>query len=216
MMKFHNYTILISMTLLMGLTACSTGSGAEADTQTQQQAQTQQQGEDHAAHHPDGDEAEDQKMTEKQEMMKKMCPMQVEGTTRQVVKLENAVAMDFTTTSDVAELRQRVQKMAKKHEKMHSEGGMKGQQGEKGKMMKGQMTEEQKQMRKQMMQMMTDVTVATTQIDGGTRMTFTPKDATKADSLYQMMQKHSQMMDEKGQCPMMQMMGDEPMEHQHK
>lgn len=211
-MKFRNYTILISMTLLIGLTACSTTSGAEADTQTQQQAQTQQQGENHAAHHPQGDQAENQKMTEKQEMMKKMCPMQVEGTTSQVVKLDKAVAMDFTTTGDVAELRQRVQKMAQKHEKMHSEGGMKGQRGENGKMMKGQMTEEQKQM----MQMMADATVATSQIDGGTRMTFTPKDVTKTDSLYQMMQKHSQMMDEKGQCPMMQMMGDEPMDHQHK
>ncbi len=209
-MKFHNYTILISMTLLVSLTACSSTKGAEPDTQTHQQALTQQQREDHAAHHPLGDQAEDQKMTEKQEMMKKMCPMQVEGTTSQVVKLDNAVAMDFTTTGDVAELRQRVQKMAQKREKMHGEGGMKGQQGEKGKMMKGQMTEEQKQM----MQMMSDVTVETTQIDGGTRMSFTPKDATKTDSLFQMMQKHSQMMNEKGQCPMMQMMGDKPMDHQ--
>lgn len=228
-MKLRNFTLLISMALLIGLTACSTTDEAEADEPAEQteQAQNQQQADDHAAHHPEGQQIEGQQaeakqMADKQQMMAKMCPMQVEGTTRQVVKLDDAVAMDFTTTGDVEELRQRVQKMAQMHDKMHAEGGMMhgGMHGEQGPMqhgqMHGQMTEEQRQMRQHMMQMMADVTVETEEIESGMRMKFTPKDAPQADKLYQMMQKHTQMMGEQGQCPMMQMMGGGPVEEQEK
>jgi hypothetical protein len=65
-----------------------------------------------------------------------------------------------------------------------------------------------------MMQMMADVTVDTEEIENGMRMKFTPKDGAQADRMYQMMQKHAQMMGEDGQCPMMQMMGGGPMEGQ--
>ena len=84
-MKFHTCAVLISMALLINLTACKTTSDAEVDTQTQQQAQTQQ--------YQEGNEAGAQQMANKQEMMKTMCPMQVEGTTRELVKLDDAVAM---------------------------------------------------------------------------------------------------------------------------
>jgi hypothetical protein len=229
-MKFGNFTLLLSIGLLIGLSACSTSSEAEAEEPTEQaeQAQTQQQTDDHAAHHPKGQQAgaqhqgDKQKADKQQMMMAKMCPMKVEGTTRQVVKLDDAVVMDFTTTGDVEELRQRVQKMAQMHEKMHAEGGMMhggmhGEQGQMqhGKMQNGKMTEKQRQMRQQMMQMMSDVTVTTEEIDAGMRMKFTPKDAAQADKLYQMMQKHTQMMQENGQCPMMQMMGGGPVEDQN-
>lgn len=221
-MKIRNVTLLLSMILLIGLTACSTTGEAEADEQAEQaeQAQTQQQADEHAAHHPEGQQAGAEQMADKQQMMAQMCPMQVEGTTRQVVKLDDSVAMDFTTTGDVEELRQRVQKMAQMHEKMHADGGMMHGQmhGQHGQMqhgqMHGQMTEEQRQMRQQMMQMMSDVTVETEEIENGMRMKFTPKDAAQADKMYQMMQKHAQMMEGNGQCPMMQMMGGGPVEEQ--
>jgi hypothetical protein len=241
-MTLRNLLTLFSMTLLVGLTACSTTGEAEADEPAEQteQAQTQQQTDDHTAHHPEEQQAESAQMADKQQMMAKMCPMQVEGTTRQVVKLDGAVAMDFTTTGDVDELRQRVPKMAQMHQKMHGEGAMMqgGMDGGKGQMqhgqmqhgqmqhgqmqhgqmqhgqMHGQMTEEQRQMRQQMMQMMADVTVDTEEIENGMRMKFTPKDGAQADRMYQMMQKHAQMMGEDGQCPMMQMMGGGPMEGQ--
>ena len=228
-MKFRNLAVLLSMALLIGLTACSTPGEAEADEQAEQaeQAQTQQQTDDHAAHHPGGPQAgAEQKagmqQTDKQQMMMQMCPMQVQGTTRQAVKLDDAVAMDFTTTGDVEELRQRVQNMAQMHEQRHADGGMMqgGMHRQQGKMqqgkMHGQMTEEQRQMRQQMMQMMSDVTVDTEEIDGGMRMKFTPMDSAQADKLYHMMQKNAQMMADQGQqCPMMQMMGGWPAKEQN-
>lgn len=69
-------------------------------------------------------------------------------------------------------------------------------------------------MRQQMMQTMSDVTVTTEEIEAGMRMKLTPKDAAQADKIYQMMQKHAQMMEDNGQCPMMQMMGGGPLEEQ--
>lgn len=233
-MTLRNLLTLISMAVLIGATACSTSSEAESDeqaeqaeqTQTQQEQEQQEQGLEQA----EADEpAQTDQAADKQQMMAQMCPMQVEGTTRQLVKLDDAVAVDFTTTGDVDELRRRVLKMAQMHEKMHGDGGqmehgqmhgqMHGEQGqmEHGQMEHGQMhgqmhgeqmTEEQRQMHGQMMQMMSDVTVETEEIESGMRMKFTPKDPAQTDKLYQMMEKHSQMMDEKGQCPMMQMMDD--------
>lgn len=200
-MKFRTLTLLLSMGLLSGLSACSTSQKAEADEPTEQvkQAQTQQQANTHAAHHPEGQETEPHHHHgDKHEMMAETCPMNVEGTTRQVSKLDDAVAMDFTTTGDVEELRQRVQKM---HGKMHAKEDM--MNGGQGKMQHGQMTEDQRQMRQQMKQMMSDVTTTTAEIDGGIRMMFSPKDSAQTDPLYQMMQKHSQMMEENGMCPMM-------------
>jgi hypothetical protein len=160
------------ITLLVGVGACSSQApGTKPDDMSV---------EEHKKH------AEKQQADKQQMMMAKMCPMKVEGTTRQIVKLDDAVAMDFTTTGDVEELRQRVQKMPQMHQKMHAEGGM-----------------------------MSGVTVTTEKIDAGMRAKFTPKDAAHADKLYQMMQKHSQMMEENGQCPMMQMMGGGPVEEQN-
>ena len=142
-----------------------------------------------------------------------MCPMQVEGTTRNIVKLDDAVAMDFTTTGDVDEVRSRVAKMASKHNKMHGDDSkmMKGKSGKmkghgkgkyKGKMKgkdkmneKGKMAEKHKKMK-----MMDDVTAKASNIEGGARMTLMPEDPEKADKIFKMMKEHA---GKKGQCPMM-------------
>ena len=221
----HHISVLVATTVLVGLTACSTSKEAESGEQaaTTQQAQTAQQADEQA------DELADEQQTEeadtpadKQQMMMQACPMQLEGTTRKLVKLDDAVAMDFTTTGDVDALRQRVEKMGQ----MHTDGGMHGQMhgekgrmkhgqmhGEKGRMKPGQMTEEQRQRHQQMMQMMSDVTVETEEIEGGMRMKMTPEEPEQVDRLYQMMQQQTQMMEKQGQqCPMMQMMGGGPVD----
>lgn len=224
-MKIRTLMTLISMTFLIGTSACSTTDNAQTNVPAAQVEQTQHSmTDDHVAHHPEGQKAGADQANDRQQMMTQMCPMQVEGTTRKVVKLDDAVALDFTTTGDVDELRQRVQKMAQMHAKMHSEGGM--MHGEHGQMddkqgqmqhgeMHGKMTDEQQQKHQQMMQTMSGVTVETVSIDGGMRMMFTPKDAAQVDKLYEMMENHSQMMGEHGQCPMMQMMGGESKGHSH-
>jgi hypothetical protein len=53
-----------------------------------------------------------------------MCPMEVPGTTASVADTEDGVAITFTTTGDVAELRQRVHGMAEMHEHMMQGGAM--------------------------------------------------------------------------------------------
>lgn len=211
-MKTRIFAAPLMIALLIVLTACSTSSQAEAD----EPVQTQQQADDHAAHHPEGRQAEAEQTEDKHQMMAKMCPMQVEGTTRQLVKLDDAVAMEFTTTSDVSELRRRVERMAQMHERMHGEDGHmhghmhgKMQHGERHEEMTEEMTEEKRQMHRQMMQRMADVTVETEEIEGGMRVKFTPDDAAQVDELHQMMEQHTHMMDEEGHCPMMHMMGGE-------
>ena len=146
-------------------------------------------------------------MRSKREKMAGMCPMQVEGTTRNVVKLDNAVAMDFTTTGDVDEVRSRVAKMATKHNKMHADGKSmkkgKGKTKGKGKMKgkekmdgKGKMAGKHKER----MKMMDGVSAKASDIDGGARLTLTPEDPEKADQIFKMMKEHA---GNKGQCPMM-------------
>ncbi|TXD37001.1 hypothetical protein FRC98_09675 [Lujinxingia vulgaris] len=206
-MKKRFLSGVCSILLLLGLSACST-SGTPSSDETSaptEQAQTE------------GQESESQDATAGQndamgQKMGQMCPMQVEGTTREIVRLDNAVAMDFTTTGDVEELRARVEKMPEHHAKMHGEDGQMprghGHHGQGGQMRHEQMSEEHQEMRRQMMEMMADVTLATEPIENGMRLTFTPADASQVDALYQMMQSHAQMMEQEGQCPMMPMMGD--------
>ncbi len=218
-MKFQDCAALFSMVLLICLSACSTTSDAE----TQEPTPTQQQADDHDAHHRDDEQTGADSRTDREQMMEQMCPMQVEGTTRELIELDDAVAMEFTTTGDVDELRRRVERIAQRHDMMHREGhrmhrGPGHRHGEdrprhRGRM-HGEMSEEMRQMHRQMMQMMTDVTVETEEIDGGIRLHFIPDDSEQLDELYQMMQQHTQMMEEQGRCPMMQMMGDDATEEQ--
>ncbi len=200
-MKHRNLLTLVLMVFFIGASACSTTGQSQADEST---------GSVQPVSNPMMDDQQDSAAQggEKQQKMMQMCPMEVEGTTRQVVKLDDGVALDFTTTGDVEELRNRVQNMAQKHGEMHGEGGMMHGKGHgEGDMMGGEMhakmTDEQRQMRQQMRQMMAGATVGTEQITDGMRMTFTPKDAAQTDELFQMMDEHSEMMGEQGQCPMM-------------
>ncbi|RAL20592.1 hypothetical protein DL240_16300 [Lujinxingia litoralis] len=199
-MKKHMFSGVCSILLLISLSACSTPGTSGSDemsTQTQQ-AQTEVQ----------NAEASPQEGMENR--MEQMCPMQVEGTTREIVRLDNAVAMDFTTTGDVEELRARVARMPEHHAMMHGEDGQMHQghgHGEGGQMHHEQMSEEHRQMRGEMMEMMAGVTLNSEPIEDGARLTFTPADASQVDALYQMMQNHARMMQQEGQCPMMPMMG---------
>jgi hypothetical protein len=52
-----------------------------------------------------------------------MCPMQVKGTQVEAINIENGVAMTFTTTGDVAELRRRVTALAEMHNAHHGGAG---------------------------------------------------------------------------------------------
>lgn len=207
-MKLRNLLALMSMTLLLGASACSTTESAqtEAASETAQQSQDLEM----AAEADQAEAAHEMQPRDKHAKMKEICPMQVEGTTRELTKLDDAVAMDFTTTGDVDELRARVEKMSQMHGKMHADSGDmhhgKKMHADGGEMKHGEMTEEQREMREQMKQMMSDVTVSTEELDSGMRLKLTPTDAAQVDALYGMMQKRSEAMGEHGQCPM-KMMG---------
>jgi hypothetical protein len=56
--------------------------------------------------------------------MKANCPMNVPGTLTQAMDVEGGIAMGFTTTGDVPELRRRVRAMAERHDEHHAHGGM--------------------------------------------------------------------------------------------
>ena len=86
-MEIRGITTLLSVVLLIALAACSTSGQAEAD--------------DHAAHHPEGQHDDAEEPADKQKMMEQMSPIKVEHTTRELVELDDAVAMEFTTTGDV-------------------------------------------------------------------------------------------------------------------
>lgn len=158
-----------------------------------------------------GKKARGERRAERRQKMAQLCPMRVEGTTPEAVKLEGAVAIDFKTTGDVAELRQRGQKMAKMHAKMHNRKNEK-KHSKKHADQKGrhhQMRErhdgkhaEQREMHQQMMQLMSGATVESEAIEGGMRMKFTPSDPAQIDTLYKALQTHVEMVKERGGCPM--------------
>jgi hypothetical protein len=116
-------------------------------------------------------------------MMGDMCPMQVTGTTVRQAEVEGGVALEFTSSAgDVAELRQRVRRMAEMHNQhgsgmtMGDGGGGAQHEGEPGAgpghggsghggmmMMGGGM-------------MMPPATASVEDIDGGARIILRPKD----------------------------------------
>ncbi|HEX2881624.1 MAG TPA: hypothetical protein VHO25_18975, partial [Polyangiaceae bacterium] len=57
-------------------------------------------------------------------MMEGRCPMHVEGATVSAVDTETGIALVFTTSGDVSELRARVAQMAEHQQKMMSQGHM--------------------------------------------------------------------------------------------
>ncbi len=119
--------------------------------------------------------------------MADMCPMEVPGTQVSVADTRDGVAIAFTTSDDVAQLRRRVHGMAAMHEKMmHEEmmsgGGMMGS----GDMMK-----------------MVDSTAQAEDIDAGARIVVTPKDPAQLAELRDHVREHAGRM-ASGHCPMME------------
>lgn len=137
-----------------------------------------------------------------------MCPMMPPAGTNVVATDTNdGVAIAFTTTGDVADLRTRVHRMAEMHEKMramHHGGEMDSGMGSgdmHGRMMHTQM-------------MAARVTVE--DIPGGSRLVFVPSDPSQVSALRDQAREHAAMM-AKGECPMMKT-GPEPKpdgEHSH-
>lgn len=145
-------------------------------------------------------------------MMGDMCPMQISGTTVTSADVEGGVALAFTTsTGDVAELRQRVRRMAEMHKHRHATGGMMmeghgaggaasehdhgaaakpgHEGGGRGGMMMGGM-------------MMPGATASVEDSEGGARLILRPKDPGRLEAL----REHARMRADRmahGECPMM-------------
>jgi hypothetical protein len=108
------------------------------------------------------------------------CPMQVPGTTVTASDVEGGVALAFTTHGgDVAELRERVQRMTETHHQHHS-GGVMG--------------------------MAPPSTAASEDIEGGARLVLKPQDPAQLEALREHARTHAARMAE-GDCPMMSHLG---------
>ena len=117
-----------------------------------------------------------------------MCPMQVSRTHVSAVDTADGVALVFTTSGDVAHLRQRVHKMAAMHEHMTA-GGMRSGSG-------AEMTESGGMMK------MVPSSARAEDIDGGARIVLVPKNAAQLDELRVHVRTHAERM-ASGLCPMM-------------
>jgi hypothetical protein len=122
------------------------------------------------------------------------CPANVPGTTVQVVDLEGAVALDFTTTGDAAEVRRRAARMAQMHGEsaMHAgmhHGGMMGNTGGPG-------------MHQAMMGKPPASSAQVEELPNGARIVLTPKEPRDLEALRAHAQKHAAH-GQHGSCPMM-------------
>lgn len=141
-------------------------------------------------------------------MMAGMCPMQVPGTTVAATEVDGGIDLSFTTTTgDVAELRQRVRRMAEMHNQpgghrmMGSHGtaapgaaaehqhGAQAGAGHGGMMMGGGM-------------MMPAATASVEDIETGARLILKPKDPAQLGALREHVRMKAQRM-AGGECPMM-------------
>jgi len=109
--------------------------------------------------------------------MMQNCPMRVPGTDLSVTDTENGIILSITTkTGDVAELRRRVENMAK----MHSASSTTAMHGN-----------------------TMPFFVKYEEIDYGARLTLTPKDPAQLDAFRTTVRQHAEQM-KKGECSMMQ------------
>lgn len=116
--------------------------------------------------------------------------MEIPGTQVSATDTPDGVALVFTTTGDVAQLRERVHAMAAMHEHMMAGGetmgsGSAGMMGSGGMMMK-----------------MIPSTAHAEDIDGGARIMLTPKDPSQLAQLREHVHAHAEQM-ASGHCPMM-------------
>jgi hypothetical protein len=143
------------------------------------------------------------------------CPMVVPGTSVQAAETSDGMSMTFTTTGDVAALRQRVHAMAD-HMNGQSSGSM-GMQGMRmggvdggSGMMGGGMGSGMHGMMGgvdggsgTMMGGMMPVHVQVEEVEGGARARVTPVDPSRLGEMKQHIQQHVQMMNQAHSCPMM-------------
>lgn len=139
-----------------------------------------------------------------------MCPMAVEGTTVRSEELDGSVALVFTTTGDVADLRRRVAHMAEMHGRHHQEGRGHGMH------MHGRHHQEEHRHGRHMhgsehgdTMMMPPSAVRSEEVDGGARLVFTPRDPADLASMREHVHQHAERM-AGGQCPMMPAVGRRP------
>lgn len=119
------------------------------------------------------------------------CPMQASGTTVTAEDVEGgAAALRFTTTGDVADLRDRLQRMAEMHNR-HARGGMHPMRGRSEMMMSPAMMQAEARVEA---------------VEGGARLVFTPADPDQGDGLRDAVRQRAERMAASGQCPMMAQM----------
>lgn len=180
------------------LAGCASTSGTRSEPTTSTAA-----GPAHQHDHADGDQAG---------MMAGMCPMRVPGTTVAATEVEGGIGLSFTTTTgDVAELQQRVRRMAEMHNQRsahtmmgghgapapgadaeHPHGAQAGtghEGGGRGAMMMGGAM------------MMPAATAATEDIEGGARLILQPEDPAQLGALREHVRMKAQRM-AAGECPM--------------
>jgi hypothetical protein len=138
-------------------------------------------------------------MQAKHERMAANCPMKVPGTTVTLRDLPGAVALEFSTSGDPAELQRRVRHMAEHHRQRHgvpaaSEGSEEKPHGHGEGMMMGHGSPEHRPM--------VAAQVSSEDTAQGARLIFTPEQATDLDALRQHLETHSKHMAE-GRCGMM-------------
>lgn len=147
-------------------------------------------------------------MTQQREKMAAMCPMGVEDTSVRAEPVEGGVAMVFTTTGDVAELRRRVAHMAQMHQRRQAAVGEEGmghmqhrqsaQRDGEGMMREGMMGGGM--LAGRMMDMPHEVRAE--DIEGGARLVISPLDPQDLPELRAEVEEHAAQM-ESGRCPMM-------------
>jgi len=199
-MRVRNMSIGIVAFALFAVSACSTSSSSQKsdETRTDKQAQTAED-EGETSQKEQAQEGSNESSEAAKSKKAAMCPMKVDGVETNVEKLDDAVAIDFTTgEGDVGALRKRVRKMADWH---NNRGGMnKDQHGKKKGAKKGKK-------KGKMKKLLASSTADTEEIDGGIRMTVTPDNSDHLDKLHNHMSQHSEMMATGKGCPMKMMKG---------
>jgi len=126
--------------------------------------------------------------------MAEKCPMEVPGTQVSVADTPDGVAVVFTTSGDVAQLRHRVQGMAAMHGKMSGEGMAGGMMKSDGMGSGGMMGSDH-------MKKMVASTARSEDVEGGARIVLTPQDPAQLPELRAHAREHAGHM-ASGHCPM--------------
>lgn len=128
-----------------------------------------------------------------------MCPMMNAGTQVATSDTSDRVAIVFTTTGDVADLRARVRHMADMHNQMAGAKDMQGGGMQGGGMQGSGMQGSGKGM---MGMQMVPSRASVEDVPGGARLVLVPTDPSQLGALRQQARMHAEMM-QQGQCPMM-------------